>query len=195
MTTNYNNDTIELLKSVCCYLGDNWFFNDVKTREFINNYRNGQVWLDDRKGIFIQLSSAYRKELPQFSLCFEQSNARYLNVFHSIGCSLKKSPKAIAADLNKRLLIHYDDVLNKKEAMLKEHTQKRASYQLRQNIIHSISKIIPLENQRHGGGNKYYIPNFGALDHKIDEDEKFRLSIHTLNAEQLIKIYQIMTEK
>ncbi|WP_299496481.1 hypothetical protein [uncultured Shewanella sp.] len=194
MTTNHQDETIKLLRMVCTHLKGHWFYNDIKTREFIKNGQNGCAWLDNHKGIFIRLSSAYRKELPQLSLCFEQLNYRHLYVFHSIGCSFKKSPKAIASDIKNRLLSHYDDALNKRNSMRNEHQKNLASNVLRKNIIHSISQIMPLENRYHGRGNEYEIRNVGNLEHRLNDDEKFSLSIRTLNAEQLIKIYQIMTK-
>lgn len=189
-------DRLKLLALVAFRLGGSWQYNSLLSEG--SHY----YWLSNQEGLYIRIFTAYRENLPQWELCIK--NKRFHSDFESIltiGCSLDKSPNSIVSDIKSRLLSESDTARETIQKNRNARQERQALIDSRKFVIEAIKKSTNLEQTHHHRHNDYSVLSYldcetkiGYLTHRHDKIDDFDLRLYNLNAEQIIKIMQIIKQ-
>ena len=168
-----------IIEQVALYLGRPWKFNHLEQES------SWQRQIIDGQGRALIFSHQYNSERFKISGKFDRRFTEPLHSdYHSIGVSFTRHPKAIAADIQRRLLPNY----------LKAYDQARQRYIDNQSKIERINHMAHLLSKASNG----CIISDGATQKRIcftngemtfyGSSEELSLSLHSLSVEDVLKV-------
>ncbi len=170
-----NNALSIIVQKVALYLGPPWKYNQREK----SDWRFEVIGEKGQKLIFRQ----DKDRLKIIGASPKRVHYRHCGGFKSIGVSVNRPPKDIAADITRRLLPRYFQAF---ENSLQRHKAEQAKEQMLEHIIRAFCKVT--------GGRKGYGGRSGRAVYFEDGeadfwgDRRIDLNLHDLNPEQAIKI-------
>lgn len=186
---------IEILKNVALKLGDGWFYNELLSTD------SRFYHLNNRKGLFLQVSIDYDCNIEQWRLCVKDNN--YSDQFRTIsriGCSIEKNISSIASDVKSRLLSDESLAYEKIIELAKTKGKKNELIENRKHVINSLEKVLSIEPSRHRNYSWYDILDskdlkIGSFEHLHDRVDTFDLHLRGVSSENIIKIMGLLSQK
>lgn len=184
---------IEILKNVALKLGDGWFYNELLSND------SRFYHLNNRKGLFLQISIDYGCNIEQWRLCVKDNN--YSDQFRTIsriGCSLEKNISSIASDVKSRLLSDESLAYKKIIELAKTKGQKNELIENRKHVINSLEKVLSIKPSRRHSYSWYEISDskdleIGSFEHLHDRVDTFDLHLRGVSSENIIKIMGLLS--
>lgn len=183
--------TITKLKLIAYHLKGNWSLNTILSK-------NRDYYLQNKQGLFINISYSYGKDLPQWSLLIK--NVSYYSKFQTIakiGCSLDKPTQSIVNDLKGRLLTLSDDAYKTIEANRETKGNSKDLAEQRHYVMTALDKAIRINHDTQCNVNHYSLVDaddrkLGLLNQSHSKVDQFHLDLYYLTSEQVIKIMDIL---
>ena len=188
-------ERINILKKVALKLGDGWFYNELLSSD------SRFYHLNNRKGLFLQISIDYGCNIEQWRLCVKDNNYHSsFNIISRIGCSLKKNISSIASDIKNRLLCDESLAYEKIIELAKTKIKKNELIENRKHVINSLKTVLSIEPSRHRNYSWYDILNsekkkIGSFEHLHDRIDTFDLHLRGVSSENIIKIMGLLASK
>jgi hypothetical protein len=186
---------INILKKVARILGDGWFYNELLSND------SRFYHLNNRKGLYLQVSVDYGCNIEQWRLCIKDNNYHSsFNTINRIGCSLEKNISSIASDVKSRLLSSESEAYKKIIELAKTKTKKNELIENRKHVINSLKRVMCLKESRHKSYNWYDILDskdlkLGGLEHLHDRVDQFDLHLRGVSSENIIKIMGLLAQE
>lgn len=173
------------LDGIAAALGGGWRHNRVIQSGYCHYLTNGN------QKIQIMYVSGSSKQKVNMSLVFAPYIAQQRDHNCSIGISINRSSKAIAADIKRRLLPGYAEHLQQAIEARKADQDKK---EMDRFIIETFRKIIPLQTtgRDHYFGDSYSDLPKGTITQNYHRGDEISLNIHNLTPEQACKILAII---
>lgn len=173
------------LDAIAAAMGKGWVHNKVQQTGYCHYLTNGQ-----QKIQFMYVSNSGRKKVSA-SVCFPYHTAKNSH-YCKIGLSINRHPRALAADIKRRLLPGYAENL---QACIDEHHANKNKREMDHFIIETFKKIIPMQYQ-HGSGH-YFGDSYGNLakgwlKQNLHRGDEITLELHCLNPEQVCQILALI---
>jgi hypothetical protein len=190
-----NEKKIEILKSVALKLGDGWFYNELLSSD------SRFYHLNNRKGLFLQISTDYGCNIEQWRLCVKDNNYNdHFRIISRIGCSLEKNISSIVSDVKSRLLSDESLAYEKIIEIAKTKSKKNELIENRKHVINSLEKVLSIKLSRRHCYNWYEILDskdlkVGGFEHLHDRVDTFDLHLRGVSSENIIKIMGLLASK
>ncbi|EOX3329411.1 hypothetical protein ACPFTR_003256 [Vibrio cholerae] len=190
--------TEKILTDISAKLGDNWRYHQILTAE---NKTNNTGYLFNAAGLFIWVRYCYGEKLPRWSLQFRHPEHKTLQNVITIGCSIEKSPQAIAQDLKNRLLSNTAFAYQRLAEMTHSAEMKAIKKMNDAHIIEALKKVMNLNpTYDHRYSAAWRVENAkGSEIARLSKvgagsEHDFSVTIHSVSADELIKIMQIIKQ-
>ncbi len=182
-----NREEMPQLEAIAAAMGDGWRHNKVIQTGYCHYLTNGK-----QKILFRYQSGSSRNKVTA-SVCFPNNRPAKPSHHNSIGVSINRPPKTLAADIKRRLLVDYAENLQAAIDTQKEYADKKAMDEM---IINSFSKLVPLSyyshcNGHHFGDSHSDYPQ-GWIKQNYHKGDQISLELHNLNPEQVCKILALL---
>jgi len=190
-----NEKNIEILKAVAQKLGDGWFYNALLSND------SRFYYLNNRKGLFLQISSDYGCNIEQWRLCVKDNNyCSSFRIISRIGCSLEKNISSIASDVKNRLLSGESLAYKTIVELAKTKIKKNELIENRKHVINSLEKVLSIKPSRRYSYNWFEILDsndfkIGSFEHLHDRVDTFDLHLRGVSSENIIKIMGLLGSK
>lgn len=203
---------VDLLKSICCKIGNTWHFNNVKTTSsFLGEMSfysdKNRYYLNNNDNVFISIAKIKGLSIVKIGYFDEKYNSFISDA--SINLNFSKSFNRIVSDIENRILLHTNDVKIKIKSKKEEYKKKSEQQYMNDLIIYSIKKVINKTTQFYLSSSR----NGYCFDHKItcservkkllkkdfnyvtranliqlDSNDKFNFNLYDLTPEEVIKV-------
>lgn len=176
-----------IIEQVALYLGRPWKFNHLEQESC------WQRQIIDGQGHALIISRQYNSERFKISGRFDPRFTEPMHSdYHSIGVSFTRHPKAIAADIQRRLLPNY---LEAYDQARQRYIENQAKLEHINNVAHLISKAsngLIISDSSGSTQKRICFPN-GEMT-LYGSSEEISLSLHSLSVEDVIKMLAILKD-
>lgn len=182
-----NREDMPQLATIAAAMGDGWRHNKVMQSGFTHYLTNG------KQKIAVRYQSGTHHNKVTASVCFPNNRPAHSSHYLSIGVSINRPPKSIAADIKRRLLVGYIENLQAAISAQKEYANKKAMDAL---IIESFNKLVPLTHYSHCNGHHFGDSHSdypqGWIKQNYHKGDRLSLELHNLTPEQVCQILALL---
>ncbi|MFM2625703.1 hypothetical protein [Vibrio owensii] len=178
---------INELGAIAAAMGNGWVHNKVQQRGYCHYLTNGNQCIQ----VMYERGSNHKR--VSMSLCFEPYHPVSADHRNKITVSLNRSPRALAADIKRRLLPNYAENL---QQAIDEHNERENKKALGEFIIESFKRITPLEYYPHCRKYQFGCSRgvSGWLEQRYSDKERIDLELQNLTPEQTVKVLALLRD-
>ncbi|MGD1336134.1 hypothetical protein ACP6H1_27450 [Vibrio harveyi] len=176
------------LDAIASAMGNGWVHNKVQQTGFCHYLTNG------KQCIQVMYESGSNNRRVSMSLCFAPYQAVSRDHHNKITVSLNRTPKALAADIKRRLLPGYAEHL---QQAIDEHNERENKKAMDRFIIESFQKIVPLQHYSQNQGWHFgdsWQGLQGWVKQNYHRGDEITLELYRLTPEQTIRILALIQD-
>ncbi|WP_045406725.1 hypothetical protein [Vibrio jasicida] len=177
------------LDAIAAAMGEGWVHNKVQQTGYCHYLTKG------KQCIQVMRESGSNNKRVSLSTCFSPYHPVNRDHYNKITVSLDRSPKALAADIKRRLLPGYAEHL---QQAIDKHNESRQKKEMDKFIIDSFKKIVPLEHYSNNNG-WHFGDSWGGVQGWIKQNyhrgDEISLELNRLSPEMTIKILALLRDE
>ncbi len=182
-----NREEMPQLDAIAAAMGDGWRHNKIMQTGYSHYLTNG------KQKIAFRYQYGANSHKVTVSVCFPNNRPANHSHHNSIGVSINRPPKTLAADIKRRLLVDYAKNLQAAIDKQKEYDDKKTMDEM---IINSFRKLVPLSYHSHCNGHHFGDSHSdypqGWIKQNYSKGDQISLELHNLNPEQVCKILALL---